>query len=147
MYGTRDAAANFQKEVKRFMETQGFKVSRYCPCTFWHPQRRLRVLVHGDDFVSSGSLDGLLWFKEQLSSRFEIKTKLIGVPRRDAGGLEVRPEGRILNRIVRWTSSGFEYEADLRHADLIIKELGLEEAKEVSLPASRTRAGRTRRRT
>ena len=34
----------------------------------------------------------------------------------------------MLNRVVRWTEQGFEYEADLRHVDLIIKELGLEEA-------------------
>ena len=35
-------------------------------------------------------------------------------------------EGRLLNRVLRVTSAGWEVEADQRHADLIIKELDLE---------------------
>ena len=34
----------------------------------------------------------------------------------------------ILNRIVEWTNAGIQYEADPRHVDLIIEELGLENA-------------------
>ena len=33
-------------------------------------------------------------------------------------------EARILNRIIRVTRGGWEYEADQRHADLIIQETG-----------------------
>ena len=29
LYGTRDAAQNFQREVQRFMEASGFKVGKY----------------------------------------------------------------------------------------------------------------------
>ena len=36
---------------------------------------------------------------------------------------EVR-EARILNRVIRVTPQGWEYEADQRHADLIIQETG-----------------------
>ena len=39
MYGTRDAAANFQKEVKKFMVKNNFKVGRYNPCTYYHRER------------------------------------------------------------------------------------------------------------
>ena len=39
LYGTRDASANFQKEVKEFMLRIGFRQGRYNPCTFWHPER------------------------------------------------------------------------------------------------------------
>ena len=41
LYGTRDAAANFQKGVKRFMNSIGFKVGVYNPglVTFF-PRRR-----------------------------------------------------------------------------------------------------------
>ena len=35
---------------------------------------------------------------------------------------------RILNRIVTWTNQGLEYEADQRHAELIIQEVGLTES-------------------
>ena len=33
-----------------------------------------------------------------------------------------------MNRIVEWTDTGIQYEADPRHVDLIIEELGLESA-------------------
>ena len=44
-------------------------------------------------------------------------------------------KGRLLNRIIRRTEEGWEYEADQRHAELIVKGLGLEEAKAVATPA------------
>ena len=44
-------------------------------------------------------------------------------------------EARLLNRIIRRTEEGWEYEADQRHAELIVKGLGLEEAKAVATPA------------
>ena len=34
LYGTRDAALNFQKEVKRTLEAQGFVTGRYNPSTY-----------------------------------------------------------------------------------------------------------------
>ena len=45
-----------------------------------------------------------------------------------------RKESRILNRIVRWTPSGWEYEADQRHAELIIQMMGVERGKAVTTP-------------
>ena len=44
-------------------------------------------------------------------------------------------EARLLNRIIRRTDEGWEYEADQRHAELIVKGLGLEEAKAVATSA------------
>ena len=40
------------------------------------------------------------------------------------GAVEEKQEARILNRIVRWTPQGWEYEADQRHAELIVKAMG-----------------------
>ena len=40
-------------------------------------------------------------------------------------------EGRLLNRVLRVTPTGWEVEADQRHADLIIKQLDLEKAHAV----------------
>ena len=42
----------------------------------------------------------------------------------------------ILNRIIRFTEDGIELEADLRHAELILSQLGLTDAKELSCPAA-----------
>ena len=44
-------------------------------------------------------------------------------------------EIKILKQIVRWTPTGMELEADPRHADIVIRELGLEQAKPVTTPA------------
>ena len=42
---------------------------------------------------------------------------------------------RILNIIAEWTEYGIKYEADQRHAELVIKELGLkEDSKPVATP-------------
>ena len=39
LYGTRDAAANFQAKVKKLMRSIGFTVGRYKPVTFFHKDR------------------------------------------------------------------------------------------------------------
>ena len=40
----------------------------------------------------------------------------------------------ILNRVLRWTANGLEYEPDPRHAEIIIKELGNNDAKSIGTP-------------
>ena len=124
LYGTRDASANWQEEVAKCMAEWGFVTGKYNPCMFYHPGRGIACLVHGDDFVSVGEHVDLDWMKEKLKERFEVKTKLVGG---EATQGEVR-EARILNRIIRRTESGWEYEADQRHADLIVKETGARHA-------------------
>ena len=128
LYGTRDAAANFQEEVRKVMVGLGFTQSKYSPSVYWHQARGLKTLVHGDDFITSGSREDAKWFKEGLEKRFEIKTKVVGGEKGEA------KEERVLNRIVRVTADGWEYEADQRHSELIIKGMNLCEAKGVKGP-------------
>ena len=144
LYGTRDAAMNWQEEVAKEMIKWGFKRGRYNPCIYWNENSGLMTLVHGDDFVSVGSAAAASEFKGQLEARFEIKTQVIGAPGVEGGACasstsggslgQCVQEGRVLNRVVRWTPEGWETEPDQRHVDLIIKELGLSEAKPVSTP-------------
>ena len=54
LYGTRDAAMNWQEEVAKEMTKWGFVRGRYNPCLYWTPKSRLITLVHRDDFVSVG---------------------------------------------------------------------------------------------
>ena len=44
---------------------------------------------------------------------------------------------RVLNRVLRWEPSGLVYEPDQRHAEVIIRELGLENAGSVLIPGTR----------
>ena len=130
LYGTRDAAANFQAEVRKFMLNQGFAQSLYSPSVFWHRTRGLKVLVHGDDFVTSGVQREVHWFEERLNERFEVKTQIVGRAT-DRGEVS---EARILGRILRAVEGGWEYEADPRHAELLIRNLRLEAANGVRSP-------------
>eukprot|EP00973_Karenia_brevis_P037899 5227222-Karenia_brevis.AAC.1 len=91
----------------------GFVQGKYSPSTYYHREKDLKTLVHGDDFVTSGRREETEWFREQLKKRFQIKSQTIG----DGEG-EVR-EGKVLNRIIRKTDRGWEYEADQRHVDIL----------------------------
>ena len=133
LYGTRDAALNFQKEVKAFMKTAGFESGRYNVSTYCNKERDMKNLVHGDDFVTEGDVEDLLWLKSKLEERFEIKTTIIG------SGTDEAKEGRVLNRIIRCTNDGWEYEADQRHAEYIIKALNMQDAKPVVTPGEESK--------
>ena len=120
MYGTRDAAQNWEYEYAEFMQSIGFKRGIANPCVFFNPSREIRVVVHGDDFTVLAAEDNLNWFREQIQNRFEVKFRgRIGPSEKDSKSI------RILNRVVQWTEKGIEYEADQRHAELIIQDMCL----------------------
>ena len=54
LYGTKDAATNWQELVAEKMEKIGFKRGVYNPCTYYHAEKRLHTMVHGDDYCSVG---------------------------------------------------------------------------------------------
>ena len=128
LYGTRDAAMNWQAEVSREMKKWGFEQGVYNPCLYVHKTWGITTMVHGDDFVSVGTQESLKKLEELMTKRFELKIAMVG---REEG---YEKESRILNRIVRVTENGWEYEPDQRHAEIVIKEFGLENAKEVAMP-------------
>ena len=46
----------------------------------------------------------------------------------------MKDEIQILNRTLRWTKEGITYEADQRHAEIVIKEMNMKKANAVSTP-------------
>ena len=92
------------------------------------------MMVHGDDFVTTGDIEDIRWLKEKLEERFESKTTIIGE--------HEAHEGKILNRIVRITEDGWELEADQRHGEYIVKALNLTEANPVTTPSEEERPWR-----
>ena len=90
-------------------------------------------MVHGDDYCSAGSAGALDWLEGALSDEYKIKTQRIGEGK-DKNGKQKATEGQVLNRVIRRTEKGWELEADLRHAELVIESLGLENCKSVSTP-------------
>jgi hypothetical protein len=130
MYGTRPAASNWQKCYTELLQMNGFKVTRASTCMLWHPEKDIVVMVHGDDFISTADGDDLEWLKMVFETKFEISTEVIG---HEHGDLK---ELKVLNRFISATEDGFVYESDVRHADILIKELGLENAKKVNTPVA-----------
>ena len=51
LYGTRDAALNWHEEYSQQLVANGFKQGIASPCIFYHPQRGIRTVVHGDDYI------------------------------------------------------------------------------------------------
>ena len=52
LYGTRDAAANWEAAYAKFLTEHGFARGVASPCSFCCKERGIRVVVHGDDFLS-----------------------------------------------------------------------------------------------
>ena len=79
--------------------------------------------VHGDDFTSCGPKRQLDWFENLLEARYELKRGgRLGPGKDDAREISV------LNRILRWTETGLEYEADPRQCERLLEGLQLDDS-------------------
>lgn len=129
LYGTRDAAKGWQETLSAHLVSLGFTRGVGHPSVFHHPSRNILTLVHGDDYVSSGSGPDMHWLEEALAKAYEIKTQRLG-----HGGGKLQGEGKVLHRVLRASEAGWEIEADPRHAELVIEQLGVEQEKGVATP-------------
>ena len=138
MYGTRDAAQNWHNEYKQHLVDAGFHQGKASPCIFYHPEKKIRSYVHGDDCVSPGSPEALMWMQKKLEQKYQVKTQLLGP------GEDHNRQLKIFNTVVTWHGhKGITYEADLRHAELVIEQLSFKDAKIASTPGTRDE-GRTK---
>ena len=78
MYGTRQAAQNWQYCVAQLMESNEFTSAKSSPCMFWHEARDIACMVHRDDFFSTGRDGDSRWLQKKIEAAFEIKTTVIG---------------------------------------------------------------------
>eukprot|EP00972_Heterocapsa_arctica_P038701 5703181-Heterocapsa_arctica.AAC.1 len=63
MYGTRDAAYHWEMEFTRVLLAAGFRQGVGTPCVFIHEEWRIRICVHGYDFVVSATQKDIEWMK------------------------------------------------------------------------------------
>ena len=132
LYGTRDAPQNWEDEYSNYMTGElGFVRGLSNGSLYYHPVRDIETSVHGDDFTSLGTEADLDWFETSLKKRYQVKRRALLGP--DASDDK---EIRILNRLVEWKEHETTYEADPRHAEIVIKSLGLESAKAVISPGT-----------
>ena len=134
LYGTRDAPVHWEALYTKELKTMGFRPGKASSCCFYHPSRGIRALVHGDDFTFVGADKELDWAQLQMQKAFLCKVE---------GRLGPEPgdtkQARILNRVVSWKKRGIEYEADPRHAEILVASLEVTQKEKVVSPGVKTR--------
>ena len=128
LYGTRDAANQWDAFFNEKIAQLGYEVGMSSPCLYRHKERLSIGWRHGDDLIFIGE-------EAHMNELFEEISKLMIVKKRALLGFEAGDDHHvsILNRLVDCGMvNGVEtisYEPDQRHADLIVAQLGLEESK------------------
>ena len=91
----------------------------------------MMVFLHGDDFVSSGSVEDLKLLEKVLSAKYSIKTTTIGE------GEMLAKEVRILNRIARWRpGEGVTIAADPRRLEILVDSTGVKDERPLTTNGS-----------
>ena len=72
VYGTRDAGLIWEECYSHALTSLGFKRGVSCPTAFFHPDRRIHIVVHGDDFTAMGRAEDLTWYETEVKKHFEI---------------------------------------------------------------------------
>ncbi len=116
LYGTRDAPKRWEAYLSEQLVAMGFARGRASPCCYFHAALDVRCIVHGDDFVLTGRVQALEEVKAGMHARFLLKE----LGRLGGGQGELR-EMRVLNRVIQWTPAGLKYEADPRHAEIVVR--------------------------
>ena len=83
MYGTRDAALNWATEYGQTLVAAGYVQGKSCPCLFWHRQKGVAIMVHGDDFATVGEEEALADARKTVEDKYKIKST--GLRRRCKG--------------------------------------------------------------
>ena len=124
VYGTRAAASAWERDYGEKMTKWGFIRGASSPCIFRHGSRPIWIVVHGDDFIILAPEEEIGWFRARMNEEYESKlVGMIGPEEHDAKSM------KLLNRIVEWRDDGICLESDQRHTDIVVKELGLQDAK------------------
>ena len=119
MYGTRDAASNWEQAYTDALISEGWTPGVTTPCVFTHPCGA-KLVVHGDEFTFLGTDDMLDYCKKVMEAHFEVKVRgKLGPERGDDKCI------RILNSILTWSEHCLLYECDPRHAEILVKEVGM----------------------
>ncbi len=132
MYGTSDAAQNCERAYESAFVNLGFKQGKSSPCLFYHSEKDLRVVVHGDDFTFVGDDSNLKWITAELKKVYEFKVRAtLGPEHSDDKSV------RIPDRIVSYNERGIQYEPDQPHVEIVIKTPSLEKGKSVVTPGAK----------
>ena len=123
-YGTRVAARCWEMEYTGTLCKLGFTRGKSSPCIFRHHTWDCCIFIHGVGFVVSGVEEHLKQGQKAICDVYLTKVRgVIGPESHDTKAMT------ILNRIVEWRTDGIVMEADPRHVELVLRELGMEQCK------------------
>ena len=145
MYGARGVAINWHHHCKDHLEGLEFRQGKASPCILNHADRGFKLFVRGGDYAASGRETQLKLFSEQAKQQYECKVNTFGLKSRQER--QVKFLNWILALVSDLDDDIVTYEADPRHAEIIISELGLNDAKPLATPnyQGRTRLRNVRR--
>ena len=66
-YGTRDAGQLWESCYSDVLCALGFQRGVSCPTAFYHPKRKIHIVVHGDDFTAMGKSADLSWYEKAVN--------------------------------------------------------------------------------
>eukprot|EP00435_Cladocopium_sp_Y103_P039764 s3333_g10.t1 len=134
MNGTREASKQWGEFVEGKVSKAGFLPVKVVPGLFYHPEWQVTLSCHGDDFLAEGLSSDLDKLDESMVASFETKVLPRIGPEQWGGQAQ---QGSHLHRIIKWTGTGFTWEADPKYVDILVSELGLQGAKGVDTPSSK----------
>ena len=102
LQGTRGAAMNWEATYSNVLGDVGFINGKGSPCIFYHPQRNIKVSVHGDDFTLLGQEKDLDWCRHCITSKQDCKVRGRICP--DDG---YEKSIKLLNRVIEWTKGPY----------------------------------------
>ena len=131
LYGTRDAGANWHRAYSEFLCRIGMSQCAANPCHFVEAAKGIKGLVHGDDFLFTGSRASLQWLEKHFRNQYSCKVELIG------RSSNVAKSARFLNRVISYGESGLEFEADQRLVEALVDDLRFEGGAPSAVPGSK----------
>ena len=70
MYGTRDAASNWERDWQGHVLKWGFQLGASSKNLFHHKEDRVSGLTHGDDFVLTGPTEKLMEIERKMKEAY-----------------------------------------------------------------------------
>ena len=78
MYGTQDAPAVWQREIKKMLIKRGFQSSRIMPCLYFNRETSISLIAHVDDLLVVGPHGAMEELKADLQSEYETDGSVLG---------------------------------------------------------------------
>ncbi|CAE7690744.1 unnamed protein product, partial [Symbiodinium necroappetens] len=121
-------------ELHKVKTADGYSELLLCPNTYYLAGGDVALSCHGDDVLASGEASELDKMDEIMKQNYEVKVlSRIGDPKH--GG--ETDSGRHLGRVIKWTGSGFTWEADPKYSEQVVEELKLKGCRSVDTPSSK----------